>query len=208
MDIKAIESASSVILKTEGLAERCGYEISIALSDKSLVSPACDFLDMLSAYIDGGNIIAPGQTLGYGCWITKTEANNDRELNFFEQVPYTEVYRPGINTTLELWVEQQRLCASLGASFTAPTFEQMVVISAGVLEGDAAEGVRYPSPEHMSGWWITTDLYDGNTKSLKIVHLQHFAIKRPDLVKYIALPFKYRFHQATEAAWYDEKIED
>lgn len=33
--------------------------------------------------------------------------------------------------------------------FPAP--DQLVVMSEGVYEGDVVEGVRYPSPEHMSG---------------------------------------------------------
>ncbi|MBF7074579.1 hypothetical protein ISG33_14330 [Glaciecola sp. MH2013] len=44
----------------------------------------------------------------------------------------------------------------------------MVVISDGIYENNGpVEGVRYPSPEHMSGWWLTTELYNGDIKTLK-----------------------------------------
>ena len=82
----------------------------------------------------------------------------------------------------------------------------MIVISKGVYEGLAIDAVRYPSPEHMSGWWLTTDLYDDNVESLMAVHYHHVAFKRPELIKYIALPYGYRFNTSGEEhdVWFDE----
>lgn len=74
-----------------------------------------------------------------------------------------------------------------------PNFNQSVVISDGVYEGKDIEGIRYESPEHMSGWWLITDNYDDNIESLMTVHFYHVAFKRPDILKYLALPFGYRF---------------
>ncbi len=77
----------------------------------------------------------------------------------------------------------------------------------GVVEGDAVEGVRYPSPEHMSGWWITTDRYDGDSKSLTLHHLHHLVEWRPDIAPYLALPFGFRFILGeAEHVWFDEVI--
>jgi hypothetical protein len=74
-----------------------------------------------------------------------------------------------------------------------------------VREGDHVEGVRYPSPEHMSGWWITTDRYDGDIKSLTLHHLHHLVQWRPDIAPYLALPFGYRFAlRDGEHVWFDE----
>lgn len=102
-----------------------------------------------------------------------------------------------IATALERRAEQYALCAKLGVECSVPLHDQLMVISDGVFEGDAVEGVRYPSPEHMSGWWITTDRYNGDTQTLKTVHAHHVAEHRPDLVKFLALPFGYRFHEAS-----------
>lgn len=90
--------------------------------------------------------------------------------------------------------------------FPAP--DQLVVISEGVYEGDVVEGVRYPSPEHMSGWWLTTDRYDGNIKSLKNVHFRHIAEMRPDISDFLRLPFGYRFFSGDGSAWFDQKVAD
>ncbi|WP_259368131.1 MULTISPECIES: hypothetical protein [unclassified Colwellia] len=70
------------------------------------------------------------------------------------------------------------------------------------------EGVRYPSPEHMSGWWLTTDEYDGNIDSLVTVHFQHIIEKRPELALYMALPFGYRFNLGGESehVWFDQEV--
>lgn len=87
-----------------------------------------------------------------------------------------------------------------------PKPDQLVVISDGVYEGDTVEGVRYPSPQHMSGWWLTTDRYDGDIKSLRTVHFRHVAEARPDLVGFLKLPFGYRFFSGNGDAWFDQKV--
>lgn len=132
--------------------------------------------------------------------------NDSRELIFFKQTPKTEAYVPGINTTLQLWAEQQAVCAKAAVAYAVPSFDQMIVISDGVLEGDPTKGVRYPSPEHMSGWWLTNDRFDGDVKSLKTAHIQYVAVNRPDLVKFFGLPSGYRFYSPTNDIWLDKKI--
>ena len=89
-----------------------------------------------------------------------------------------------------------------------PAMDQLVVISDGVYEGDIVEGVRYPSPQHMSGWWLTTDRYDGNIESLKTVHFRHIAERRPDIAEFLRLPFGYRFFSADGSSWFYEKVAD
>jgi hypothetical protein len=107
--------------------------------------------------------------------------------------------------------EQLELCKQHNVKPLIPTIDQMVVISEGVFEGDLTEGTRYPSPNHMSGWWITTDRYNGDSTSLRTEHLQHIVEKRSDLLKYLALPYGFRFFQRgykenTEHVWFDQKV--
>ncbi|NOU68792.1 hypothetical protein GC096_32740 [Paenibacillus sp. LMG 31461] len=90
-----------------------------------------------------------------------------------------------------------------------PLFSQKIAISQGVYEGGyAVNAVRYPSEEYMTSWYLTTDLYDGNVQSLMVVHYYHVAFNRPDLLKYLALPFGFRFYvSATEIeVWYDDNV--
>jgi hypothetical protein len=102
--------------------------------------------------------------------------------------------------------EQRELCTAVGARFDPPSPEMLVVISDGVYEGDSVQGVRYLSPPHMSGWWLTTGRYDGSTQSLKPVHLRHVYETRPDLARYLALPFGYRFSSESGNVRFDEAV--
>ena len=82
------------------------------------------------------------------------------------------------------------------------------ILSEGVYEGLDVDAVRYPSPAHMTGWWLTTELYDDNSQSLMNEHCFHLAFKRPELLKYLAFPFGYRFYFSHKKAeiWFDENV--
>ena len=108
----------------------------------------------------------------------------------------------------ETWKE---CCQHYNAEYQPTKTKQLVAISKGVLEGTVpVEGVRYPSPEHMSGWWLTTDEYNGNADSIITVHFEHIIDSRPDLAIYMALPFGYRFNLGGESehVWFDESVEN
>jgi hypothetical protein len=104
--------------------------------------------------------------------------------------------------------EQISLCDQYNAIHTPVSDDQLVVISEGVYEGDPLEGVRYPSPKHMSGWWLTTDKYNGNPDTLKTEHIYHLVEKRPEVMKYLSLPYGFRFRTGgnIEDVWFDEKV--
>ncbi|QEC80457.1 hypothetical protein FSB76_10130 [Mucilaginibacter ginsenosidivorax] len=102
--------------------------------------------------------------------------------------------------------EQIKECQDQNSIPIFPLFNQMIVISEGVLEGDFVDAVRYPSPQHMTGWWLTTNLYNNDIKTLKTIHYHHLAFKRPDLIKYLALPFGFRFLSENKMIWFDEGV--
>ncbi|WP_215397034.1 immunity protein Imm33 domain-containing protein [Rheinheimera oceanensis] len=104
---------------------------------------------------------------------------------------------------------QRECCEHFGAQYKPVDENQLVAISKGIYEGvTPVEGVRYPSPPHMSGWWLTTDEYDGNIGSLVTVHFKHIIEKRPELALYMALPFGYRFILGgeTDHVWFDQVV--
>ena len=106
--------------------------------------------------------------------------------------------------------KQSECCGYYGATYTPVEPEKLVVISDGIYNQKIPiEGVRYLSPEHMSGWWLTTDKYDGNVASLKTVHFSHIQERRPDIAIYMALPFGYRFQLggAEEYVWFDNEVD-
>jgi hypothetical protein len=106
---------------------------------------------------------------------------------------------------------QKDCCKNYKAEFCPVDLNQLVVVSKGVYEGAVPiEGVRYHSPVHMSGWWLTTDEYDGNIESLKTIHFSHIIKKRPEVAVYMALPFGYRFNLGGESehVWFDKEVAD
>jgi hypothetical protein len=165
-------------------------------------------LRFVANYLDqSGAHILDGQTLAYGYWLVKFQAvAAGHVLDAFEYQPDATGFVEGVSLTLRYWREQHAVCDSAGAIFTPPRPDQMVALSDGVYEGDPVQGVRYPSPAHMSGWWITTGRYNGDIRTLKVVHLYHLTSKRPDLAKYIALPPGFRFSSDPEEVRFDPKV--
>lgn len=117
----------------------------------------------------------------------------DNLLNLYEVKKDGEGFDEGADYTINVINEQSFECMKYNVLPSFPTFSQMIIISKGVIDGEQIDAVRYQSPTHMTGWWLTTDYYDGNTSSLKTIHYYHIAFKRPDIVKHLALPFGFRF---------------
>ncbi|WP_143694913.1 immunity protein Imm33 domain-containing protein [Variovorax sp. JS1663] len=206
MKIDILDSPDRLTKTTKGLASHDpGYEISASVSSPELGEHCEEFVRFIAEYVLSGNSIRAGETLAYGYWLTKAELTDGRTLVFFEYNPEATEFVFGVTHTLTYWRDQTSLCNREGADFIPPRPDQMVVISDGVYEGDNVEGVRYASPSHMSGWWLTTDRYNGKIESLKTVHAHHVSAKRPDLAKFLALPNGYRFFSPTGAVWFDEK---
>ena len=195
-------------IRTEGLADEGHPELSLTLTDPALLSDGKDFLLYAVTYITQQGVkLQPGETLAYGYWLTKFELGDDRFLQVWEYNPEATDFVPGATLTLTYWRDQHEICEKLGARFSPPRPDKLAVISRGVLEGDPVQGVRYPSPDHMSGWWITTDRYDGNINTLKNEHLYHVTAARPDLARYIALPYGFRFDLSQgEDVWFDKDV--
>jgi hypothetical protein len=172
-----------------------------------LVPDAEKFLRYVVEYLTSSKAqLRHGETIPYGYWLVKFMEAGDF-LEAWEYKPDASEYQPGVTTTLTYWNIQHAACERAGAKFDPPRPDRLVVYSDGVLEGDKdVQGVRYPSPEHMSGWWLTTGRFDGNTRSLKRTHAYHLTAARPDLAHLIALPSGFRFDLThREDIWFDEK---
>ena len=206
MDLTIVAENNGLTQKSFGLIDRCGYELSATVNDASLEVACREFLQFVADYILTGQVIRPGETLKYGYWITKAMLDDRRQLFFEEYNRQATDFVFGVNRTLNYWQGQHQICEKVGAGFAPPRLDQMIVISDGVYEGDEVEGVRYPSPDHMSGWWLTSDRYNGDIKTLKTVHAHHVSAERPDLAKFLALPYGYRFFSPQSDVWFDEKI--
>jgi hypothetical protein len=209
IEVKIKNLKSHFLVRTAGLTSLADSEISVEVAEASLVPMAEEFLQYVSNYLaSSGKQIRSGETLAYGYWLVKFEAADDGSLETWEYNAQATAFVRGANLTLIYWRDQHFICDEHQAEFRPPRPDRLIVVSKGVLEGMPVEGVRYPSPEHMSGWWLTTDEYDGNIESLRHHHIYHVTAARPELAKYVALPEGFRFKLANRAVevWFDESV--
>ena len=195
-------------IRTVGLASSGYWELRTEVSDSEFLKDAEEFLHFVANYLTtSNNRILPGETMPYGYWLVKFENGGSKTLETWEYNSEATEFIKGTNLTLRYWREQHLVCHQYGAEFKPPRPDKLTVISQGVLEGLPVQGVRYPAPDHMSGWWITTDQYDGDINSLKNHHTYHVTAARPDLARYLALPEGFRFDLSVKQdVWLDEKV--
>jgi hypothetical protein len=198
----------ALTISTKGLISELGYEISATVDDIALANECRDFVIFVAKYVSKGNKVKPEETLAYGYWLTKARYEISGRLSFWECAPDAREYVAGVSNTLRYWREQHQVCDAIGSVFSPPNAEQLITVSEGVFEGDDVQGVRYRSPSHMSGWWITTDRYNGALSSLKNVHAYHLTASRPDLTRFLALAVGYRFYSDNGEVKFDPKTID
>lgn len=194
--------------RTKGLSDLGHSELLATVAISDLAQEAESFLLYVAEYLrSAGTALNDGETFQYGYWLTKF-VKAHTFLNAYEYNANATDFVPGVTLTVTYWHDQHQTCERLKANFEPPRPDRLVVISSGVLEGDRnVQGVRYPSPEHMAGWWLTTSGFDGDTKLLKTTHAYHLTAARPDLAHLIALPYGFRFDLSQgEDVWFDEAV--
>lgn len=202
-------SNSDLIVETAGLALMSHPEIRVTIAEPDLSMEAEDFLRYVSNYVStSGKRIRSGETMAYGYWLLKFQSRTNDVLETWEYNADATDFIRGAQLALSYWRDQHLICNRHKGEFKPPRPDKLTVISPGVLEGLPVEGVRYPSPDHMSGWWLTTGQYDGNIQHLKNQHTYHVTAARPELAKYLALPEGFRFRVSPEGddVWFDEKV--
>lgn len=200
--------SSKTWTRTVGLSRSGQREIQVELNSPELQQEAEAFLEFVVRYIHGSERkILPGETFPYGYWLVRFEERGEW-LETWEYNAAATEFVPGASLTLTYWRDQHRVCDKFRASFTPPRPDRLTVVDEGVFEGLPVQAVRYPSPEHMSGWWLTTDRYNGEISTLRREHTYHITAARPDLAPYLALPYGFRFELggSRSDAWLDEGV--
>ena len=203
------QSDSQFTMRTEGLSTMGHSEVLVEFDHLELIEEAERFLRYVSDYVlRCGTKLRPEETMRYGYWITEFRNSGENTLETWEyNAPATNLVK-GVSLTLRYWTDQHSICKQYSANFEPPTLDQVSVVSKGVFEGLPVQGVRYPSDDQLSGWWITTDQYDGDINSLMNEHNYHITAARPDLAKYLALPAGFRFDLSSfEDVWFEEEVE-
>lgn len=148
---------------------------------------------LIDYIIDYKPTISENQNIGYYSWLLQFRMTEDNYYDLYEANFDGNGFKKGCDTAISVVREQSEMCRQYNFVPLFPNFNQSVVISDGVYEGKDIEGIRYDSPQNESGWYLITDDYNDDIKSLKVVHFYHVAFARPDILKYLALPFGYRF---------------
>ncbi|MBX3257335.1 MAG: hypothetical protein KF862_24635 [Chitinophagaceae bacterium] len=198
------------IFVTNGLKNLLGREFAInkmgySGEDVKVVT------DRVVLYFEAeGRELQSLQTFGCGSWM----------LQFIFKGMYIELhelkdvidghnkYDFDLTLSISFLKGQLEICNRHGAKPDIPLIGQKVAVSKEIYEGSEVNGVRYKSPSHMTGWYLTSNSYKGDIKSLSVDHLYHLLKKRPDLAKFMALPFGYRFYKdfKEEDVWLDEEV--
>lgn len=195
-------------IETKGLIYQIGNELRISKNSFSLQDYQKVICYIIDYIFDYSPQIKEDQTFAYHSWLLKFYKINHGYIDLWEAQNNGDGFQAGVDYALKIIHEQEHECKLRNVIPNFPTFSQNIVISKGVYEGYSVDAVRYPSPPHMSGWWICSNLYDDNPNTLMNVHYYHLAFKRPDILKYLALPHGYRFdlHDNIEKVWLDQEI--
>ena len=195
-------------IRTDGLRNVSGFEIAVEYQGAALAEEAMSYLSSVANLVTAGEFpIRDNAEVAYGYWETLLKLDDTSTLRVWEYATDWSRLIPGATLALTYWRDQNVVCRTHGSEFDPPDPRSMVVLSKGVIEGRPVEAVRYHSPSHMSGWWFTTDEYDGNIKSLTTHHIYHLTAARPELAKYLALTFGYRLDlRRHERVWFDQKV--
>lgn len=180
-------------LCTEGLYLIIGKELKLQ-TDNQKTEDYLEVLKYLINYcVDTNLVIMDSQNIGYYSWLLQFRLDEYNCYDLYEANSDGSGFNKGCDTAISVVRQQSKICWEQNLIPLFPNFNQSVVISDGVYEGKDIEGIRYDSRQGESGWYLITDDYNDDIKSLKMVHFYHVAFARPDILQYLAIPFGYRF---------------
>lgn len=188
-----INVVDNLYVETKELEAYITKEIRVTLGENQPENYIDVIKYIIDYIVDRKPIISENQSIGYYSWLLQFRLNEDNCYDLYEANSDGSGFIKGCDTAISVVREQGELCWQQNFIPLFPNFNQSVVISDGVYEGKDIEGIRYNSPQDESGWYLITDDYNDDIKSLKMVHFYHVAFARPDILKYLAIPFGYRF---------------
>ncbi|MFZ4927662.1 immunity protein Imm33 domain-containing protein [Chryseobacterium sp. Mn2064] len=188
-----INVSNNTYVETKGLNFYLDKEVRIVIG-RNLPENYIYVIKYIIDYIlDTKRIISENQNIGYYSWLLQFRLDKDNFYTIYEVNSEGSDFNKGCDTAISVVRHQGEVCWQESLIPLFPNFNQSIVISDGVYEGKDIEGIRYDSPQDECGWYLITDDYNNDIKSLKVVHFYHVAFSRPDILKYLAIPFGHRF---------------
>ena len=105
---------------------------------------------------------------------------------------------------------QKDICAAYNSQWKPINKKLRVGISVNLSE-DRINGLRYPSEERTTGWFIWTGDYSEADDFFQPMCAEHLLQIRPEIIKYLGLEVGFRFSadkKGCEDIWYDEKLKN
>lgn len=195
-------------VRTAGLVSHSGVELTVAVPEGLSRAGSQAVREVSAAVVRRSLSLVHGTKFQVGFWVVRVERQSAAQTaSLWELVPETGDFEPSVLRTLQALVDQQDLCNQLSVPFSPPCIEQLAAVAPGISSGDI-QAVRYPSPPHMSGWWITSET-SSVAADMKPQHLSHVVAARPDIIRFLGLPFGYRFSLTSEGeseVWFDSEV--
>lgn len=200
-----VRSAGST--RTRGLRRLGQEDIEFRYESDDVAQLARDLADEIIRYIENGARIRPGDKMSVASSM----------LRFREQKSIlrasaldlkSDEFLPFIDDLLVGWNAQRETCKAANSKYTATGLNDSVIVSPGVLTGEAIrEAVRYPFTSPRSGWWMMGADYDGNPDGMRFVHVGDLLLNRPEVHSYLALEPGFCFTLCDKPkVWFEKNI--
>ena len=98
------------------------------------------------------------------------------------------------------------LCSLLGVQPHVPAADDMVAVSAGALQAEKVEGIRYPASKEMTGWYLMPAAKNTHDE-FTLIHAIHLFETRSDIARFLALPPGWSFDTSDSGhVWFDPLV--
>jgi len=108
--------------------------------------------------------------------------------------------------------EQQDVCKRLNILWTPVDRELMIAINESLFKDiNPINGLRHPKEKNIDGWYIWSggEIPQEKEDYFKPIHAEHLLTKQPKVLKYLGLPYGYRFqidNKGYEDIWFDDTL--
>jgi hypothetical protein len=195
---------------THGLFASAGFELVLDVSTDSkpeLVTAAVNLARFLGDYfVQSGRRLASGETVEWASSLLVARQEGSGPRFTFDEMSFDgETILRGVSQCARIWADQSDTCKAFGSPFLPAKYAQKVVHSPEALAtGGRIEGIRYPAPAHMSGWWIFDQAYDGDpadaAQLMQITPVFRVLASQPRLASLFGLDAGYAFSISTDPA--------
>ena len=117
-----------------------------------------------------------------------------------------------IDSWQEIENEQRKLCNRLNLIWTPFDTQLMIAFNTSLLtKCQPINGLRHPRNGNIDGWflWSGGEIPNDDETFFQPTHVEHLINKKPIVLKYLGLPFGYRFQiddNGYEDIWFDSSI--